>query len=354
MKEKVGFDIRALLFSGTKHQFIYYRRIRMISKKEREEVLDGQYFNWMQYATNEEGLTHAQAQVEYYNRHRKGLYLICESPYDGSTKLYIKDVTNAWWDNEEEPDCNWFKIFTFTNEPTKKGYSICKVDHYRLDSHGYINLKVTSLKPLDNYRIYSPFVPVFEGSFRSMAWWYLFNQTNRFFPVYHFPAEYNRSPNLGNMGRLVSDVFYGAPQVTIANEILRRFIAGEIEYEDIEREITELSPWDKFLEEVVTAVRTKTVDQRFGLYPEFAKKLSMHFDEVPEIKFRSQVIDYVCRQNEYYWSLVEEKVEGFSMDSVLTIPERIEKGLEYRKHLKELEKEDRKRKRKEKKAVVTE
>ena len=100
----------------------------MINK---EYMLSRDIGNWLFYAETQLGIPTNKATVMWNNRHNIGKYLICESREDGSTRLFIRNVTNVIEDSYKKE--GWWNTFTITENPTSKGLWLAKAVEYRLD-----------------------------------------------------------------------------------------------------------------------------------------------------------------------------------------------------------------------------
>ena len=109
---------------------------------------------------------------EQLNKTETGKWILCEAREEGSTRLFIHRFNflasaltkNGWWDT-----------FTVSKKPVIKGYHLARIESFRIDRNGYLNMVVMPLKFLGE-----------EMDEEQSAWRYFF-KTNQFSRLYGDP-----------------------------------------------------------------------------------------------------------------------------------------------------------------------
>lgn len=299
-------------------------------------------FSYFMLSKMEEGLFENAALVKYYNEHYKERYLICESRENGSTRLFIRNVTNMLSDavNEE----GWYNTFTVTKNPTSKGLWLSKVIEYRLDRNGYINLEVETITPIDDIKFHTFFNP-YEGTWNSIAWWVMIVQPNAFLPEYQFYNTHIYHPNYDALIKRFPE-FKELNQADIGKRLLIKYLRNEVDLEDIEHCLSQPSEWELLVSSIQQAIAKNNVEKLYGdKYPLFAKKINNNVSKYDHLYVRYELIEsYLIRQLDYYYCLLNDgKIEAPTENDIL---EAVEKSLCYRKALKDAEKAAKKKNRK--------
>lgn len=171
----------------------------------REDAISGNLECWKLYARAEEEMSEQEAELEWYNHHNIGKYLICEAREDNATRLFIRSAPNPLQDAYTK--CGWWNTFTVTDKPVSKGIWLAKVIKYRLDRNGYLNLKVETLLPVDNIKFSDLFSWEPYGTWNSDAWWLMMSCSNMFLKEYAFERyTCNHQPNFDELvHRIISN-----------------------------------------------------------------------------------------------------------------------------------------------------
>ena len=130
--------------------------------------------------------------MEWGNVHEVGKLLICKSREENATRLFIQDVTNLG-DNIKKKE-GWWNTFTLSNKPINQGLWLCKVVKYKLDRNHFLNLIVEPLQPID-YVKYHTFFETKNGTWNSIAFYYMINKSELFLDEYNFPHYSINTPN---------------------------------------------------------------------------------------------------------------------------------------------------------------
>lgn len=159
---------------------------------EKELMLSKDFTTWLKYAESNLVLSLSEETAMWYNKHKKGKYLICEAKEDNSTKLFnytvVKRIRGKYCRD------GFHRVFTITRTPVNKGYYLAKVVELRFDKNGFLNLVVDVVKSLDNieYKRLSSFNST--SKWNSLAWWLLMVGSNEFFEDFVYD-KYSHEPN---------------------------------------------------------------------------------------------------------------------------------------------------------------
>jgi hypothetical protein len=278
----------------------------------------------------------ASAKCDWYNKHYKNKYLISYSNVDGSTRLYNRDVTDSWLDSDNKDE--WWNLFTITGEPTTQGLWLCRANFFKLDRYGHLLMVARAVKPLDT-KIWDSFCLDEKGTFRSLGWWYLMNKSNRFIPQYrwrydgafnpNYTALMHAYPSLANLG-----------SEEIPDAVFRMYLRNQITIEDLEACLTTPDDWDLFVEDFGRALLYDSVHVRYKDYPLLVAKANASFPDSFTIE---QLGEFLRRKYDSYYDLIQkDELTPINGDYAT----KIEAVLVYRACMKEIEKAERKKKRK--------
>lgn len=310
----------------------------------RENVISGNLECWKLYAENEEGMSEQEAELEWYNHHNIGKYLICEAREDNATRLFIRSVPNTLQDVLTKG--GWWNVFTVTNKPVAKGMWLAKVIKYRLDRNNYLNLKVETLLPVDNIKFNNLFSQSSDnGTWNSIAWWLMMSCSNMFLKEYAFErytCEYK--PNFDELVKHYPE-FKEMSHMEIGKRVLLKYLHNEITLWEIENCLNEPTDWEKFILGLQKEVACHHIEKLYGeKYPIFSSKVYQNVIKDGYVNLLD-LEAYLQRQLNYYYELERElkieKVDGEYLD-------KIEAALAYRKALKDNDKKLKKERRKEK------
>lgn len=308
--------------------------------------------NWLLYAMNEFELTENEALVEWYNGNYTNRYLVVEAREDNSTRLFIREVTELIADAFKKQ--GWWNIFTVTDTPTSKGLYIAKAKGFRLDRNGYVNAKVECIRPIDEIQFQQMFSSKSDGTWNSVAWWYMIGQSRMFFDEYTFNFIGIHNPNVDVLLEKHPELTEDMPEGELkyhyaAVKALDLYLKGELPLSEIEECLNTPTPWEKVVDGVWKSVARGNIEKVYGeKYPLFAKKVTHNVvAEFSSLVNREDVEAYLLRQTELYQKLVDEK----AIEPVGDFIEAVEKALEYRKALQDAEKARKKAEKKAKKAA---
>ena len=290
----------------------------------------------------------ADAVVLYRNTHNKGRYVICESRkgFEGG-RMFIRVVTSTMSDALRKK--GWWNTFTISKFSVPCGIWLCRIDSYRVDSNGFVNMIVEPIAEFPEVKFHFAFEEN-NGTWNSPAIHFMFGGKN-FMPEYRFPqirksnfAEFRK--RFPQYAELTGDALRDA--------VLRDWLRGDVELKELEDALNTKTDWENLVRRVQTAVAYGVTKGEFPEHPNFAEKVARPENSALWGRTSSRLIgykeveDYLRRNIESYRDLVRDgKMEPIDSDEPL---DQIEAVLVYRKEQKRLEKLAKKAARKKKAA----
>lgn len=314
---------------------------------EKEYMLTGDMGNWLFYAMHTLGMEENEATLMWNNKNNVGKKLICECRGEESdksgTRLFIRNVTNVIEDAYKKE--GWWNTFTLSKEKVEKGLWLAEVVNYRLDRNGYVNSEVKVIMPVNDIAFHTLFSEK-KGTWNSSAWWLMMVVSKAFLREYNFSAyEIIHEPNFDELKKRFP-IFDGLSAKEIGEKALYMYLNNEVTIEEIEECLDTPNDWEKLILNVSSAVLRGNAERLYGdKYPLFAKKVSHNVENGYCDFMVCNAEDYIKRQIRYYDELLKDgKIEPVVGD-VLDI---VETALAYRKSLKDAEKAEKKRQKKNK------
>lgn len=268
-------------------------------------------------------------QCERLNESEKGKLLLCYAKNDDDTRLFIHRfsyMSNActkegWWDT-----------FTIASDKCRKGFHICRINSFRIDRNGYLNVLVTSIGYIgENVNEESLAWDLFFST-RLFCHQYSYDHYKNRFNVAHLCSLYQEQMEeyLNEQRQIFGDDFVEWRERYIF--FFNLFLDGKITLEEIETALNEKTDIEKLAEDLGKNVFSHT--KKYEEYPLITKKLLNNED----IKYLSDVESWVRRKNFEYDTL--------KLGEERDILVRIEDVLQYWEDDKQRKKEERKAKRK--------
>lgn len=317
---------------------------KKLMKEARNFHDSGNFWAW---AYTDYRLSTKEADVIWRNANWKFKYVICESRKGYDNRMFIRDVSNAWDDGLKKK--GWWNTFTLSTRPVAEGLWLCQVDHYRIDSNGYINLIINPLVEMPEVKFHFGWWEKEEGTWNSPAFNLMFNGNRKWLPEYKFPQfkKGNVREFISRFPRYTYEDYYGYEYM--CNLLLMDYIKGDISLEEIESALNEPTDHEKFIRQIQLAVAKGKAKEMFPNHPLFAEKICRPENSASRLLgdrytgFR-EVEDYVERNLRSYEQLVkEEKMNAIDSSDDL---DKIEAVLAYRKEVKKAEKLAKRNKRK--------
>lgn len=318
----------------------------------KEYMLTRDLDNWVFYAKYDLGMEEIDAILLWNNTNNVGKKLICECREEMDkpmTRLFIRDVTHVVEDTFKKD--GWWNTFTLSKDKVKKGMYLAEVLSYRLDRNDYLNCEVKIIMPVDDVEARELFSNK-KRIFNISAWWLMMAVSGEFLREYDFSShEIIHEPNFKALKERFP-TFNNLKSEEIATKALNMYIKGEITTKEIEECLDTPSDWEKLIKDIVRAVQRGNTKEKYGqLYPLFANKVTNNIENGDSYFDEYNAEDYIKRQMDYYYQLLKDgKVESIEKDAfddfesyTLSI---VESALKYRKSLKDAEKAERKKKRK--------
>ncbi len=301
--------------------------------------------NFVFHATIELGVPENKAIADWRNTHRVGKYVICESRSEEKRKckrLYIRNVTNTFLDAYKKN--GWWNTFTLCENDVPTGLWLCVTREFRIDKNGYVNMIVDAVAPIPELKKHF-FLEAKEGSWNSPAIKLMLG-SGKFLPEYEFQTYNNLNVDeLRNRFQKYANLEYSE----LCDAVLKDWLAEKISLTEIENALNEKTPYEKMVISVQMAIAKGTIEKDFSQYPLFAKKISrtenhegLFHNTVGYYKVESYIERNVCS---YYDLVANGEMVEIESDYPLDIVEAV---LEYRERKKELEKQAKKAKRKNK------
>lgn len=313
----------------------------------RENKIKESLGRWQLYAMSELGMTSSEADLEWKNYHLKGKYVVCGATEDNTTRLFIRLKTDPFTDISRRE--GWWNTFTVSKKSVSKGLYICKIDRYRHDRNGYLNLIVEPITDIDDLPIRT-FFGSESGTWESPAMWLIMCASKAFLPDYEFDSVsfkllYHQNPNINALKEKFPEV-KDMNTEEIGKYFLNKYLNKDFDLKLIEDTLNTLTNFEELVRDIEKAIIARQAERVYGnKYPLFAKKVTANVVEHDiYIRYRA-VEDYLERQMDYYDQLCHEgKIQPLeeNADGVL---ERVEQALAYRQMLKDQEKAAKKAKR---------
>lgn len=314
---------------------------------ETEYMITRDMGNWLFYAMYTLGMKENEATLMWNNKHNVGKKLICECRGEESdklgTRLFIRNVTNTLVDAHKKE--GWWNTFTLSSEKVEKGLWLAEVVSYRLDRNGYLNSEVKVIMPVNDIAFHALFSEK-KGTWNSSAWWLMMVVSEAFLREYNFSAHgIIHEPNFEELKKRFP-IFDGLTAKEIGEKALYMYLNNEVTIEEIEECLDTPNDWEKLIDEITDAVIYNKTQEIYGkMYPVFAKKVANNVENGLFDLYKNNADDYLRRQLSYYEELLKDgKIEPVVGD-VLDI---VEAALNYRKSLKDAEKAEKKRQKKNK------
>lgn len=295
------------------------------------------------------GVAEAEATAEWRSCHYKNRFVICESRkgYECG-RMFIRVMTDSFLDALKK--AGWWNVFTLSKYPVSYGLWLCKVQTYRVDHNGYLNMVVDPMVEFPKMK-WENLANRHSEIWESKAINFMFGGERRFLPGYEF-KQYGRANNVSELKKRYPK--YGTKSRNeLRDAVLFDWLRGDITIDEIEDALNEFTDYEKFIRRVQTAVANGTVKEEFPEYPLFAEKIVRSENSTSRLLGKgfigfNEVKDYIDRNVMSYNDLVkEQKLVPVESDDPL---DKIEAVLIYRKNLKALEKEAKKAARKKKSA----
>ena len=314
---------------------------------QKEYMLTRDMENWLFYAMYTLGMKENEAALMWNNKNNVGKKLICECRGEESnkpeTRLFIRNVTNALEDAYKKE--GWWNTFTLSREKVEKGLWLAEVVGYRLDRNGYLNSEVKVIMPVNDIAFHALFSEK-KGTWNSSAWWLMMVVSKSFLREYAFSAHrIIHEPNFEELKKRFP-IFDGLTTKEMGEKALYMYLNNEVTIEEIEECLDTPNDWEKLISKVSSAVLRGNAERLYGeKYPLFAKKVSHNVENGNSYFTDHNTENYIKRQMDYYDELLKDgKIEPVVGD-VLDI---VEAALAYRKSLKDVEKAEKKRQKKNK------
>lgn len=314
---------------------------------QKEYMLTCNMENWLLYAMYTLGMKENEATLMWNNKNNVGKKLICECRGEEGnkpgTRLFIRNVTNILEDAYKKK--GWWNTFTLSREKVEKGLWLAEVVSYHLDRNGYLNLEVKVIMPVNDIAFRDLFSDN-KSTWNSSAWWLMMVASEAFLREYAFSSHgIIHKPNFEELKKR-HPIFDGLSEKEIGEKALYLYLNNEISIEEIEECLDTLNDWEKLISDVSSAVLRGNTERLYGeKYPLFAKKVSHNVENGDSIFKDHNTENYIRRQMNYYDELLKDgkikPIEGDILDIV-------EAALAYRKALKDAEKAERKRQKKNK------
>lgn len=293
--------------------------------------------DYISHAVNQLGQSRTEAKVQWLNQNNRGKYLICEARGDCAERLFVRRVMDPYTDLIN--DRGWYDTFTLSDRPVSQGLWIVEIKYYRIDRNEYLNVRVHPLCKVDSVRFVEAF-SLLRGApatWESPAWWLMVSCSGLFAEGYQATLKSRRVPNYKALQTLFPELEGKSLNETGAF-LLRKYIAGEVTADAIEKCLYTPTEWELMLVEVVKAVITGDVQKYSGRYPLFASKISgvgmLGQRSSSNAEVLERVQEYLSKQYSYYKKLVELG-ELCAVDDLLS---GVEAALVYRKQLSDEEK----------------
>lgn len=314
---------------------------------EKEYMLTGDKGNWLFYAMYTLGMKENEATLMWNNKNNVGKKLICECRGEESdkpgTRLFIRNVTNTLEDAYKKE--GWWNTFTLSGEKVEKGLWLAEVVSYRLDRKGYLNSEVKVIMPVNDIAFHALFSEK-KGTWNSSAWWLMMVVSQAFLREYDFLVY--GIIHVPNFEELIKrfPIFGGLTAKEIGEKALYMYLNNEITIEEIEECLDTPNDWEKLISNVTSAVLRGNAERLYGdKYPLFAKKVSHNVENGGSYITDHNTENYIRRQMHYYDELLKDgKIEPVVGD-VLDV---VEAALVHRKSLKDAEKAEKRKQRKNK------
>lgn len=314
---------------------------------QKEYMLTRDMENWLFYAMYTLGMKENEAALMWNNKNNVGKKLICECRGEESnkpeTRLFIRNVTNALEDAYKKE--GWWNTFTLSREKVEKGLWLAEVVGYRLDRNGYLNSEVKVIMPVNDIAFHALFSEK-KGTWNSSAWWLMMVVSKSFLREYAFSAHrIIHEPNFEELKKRFP-IFDGLTTKEMGEKALYMYLNNEVTIEEIEECLDTPNDWEKLISKVSSAVLRGNAERLYGeKYSLFAKKVSHNVENGNSYFTDHNTENYIKRQMDYYDELLKDgKIEPVVGD-VLDI---VEAALAYRKSLKDVEKAEKKRQKKNK------
>lgn len=315
---------------------------------------------WMDYALNDLDLLENEAMLIWNEENNLGKKCFCECRGDEDkpgSRMFMREVTDRFSDSSKK--FGWWDTFTYSREKVEPGYYVCEIVRFRRDKNGYVNAEVKALKKIDS-DVFDNVVDGLTCVPTNSAWWLLVIASRSFAWDYNnCTVSLNKAPNYDYLVEQHPE-FSGVGVAKVGEIALQMWIDGKLDVVEIRRCLDMPTEFEELCMEVTNASMKGTVMELYGeKYPLFASKVGANTEKGIQLTVLNLVVygdsvtsihekvkDYINRQLKYYNDLIAnasiEPVSGSYLD-------RVEAALEYRKSLKDAEKAERKKKRKEKK-----
>lgn len=289
--------------------------------------------NFLFHAVVGFGVPENQAIVDWRNTHRVGKYVICESKKEDEKRkykrLYIRNVMNVYMDAHHKN--GWWDTFTLSETDVPTGLWLCVIKEFRLDKNGYVNMIVDAVAPIPEIKCHF-FFEAKEGTWNSPAIKLMLGSGN-FIPEYNFYTF--RDLNVEELRNRFPQ-YSALPYKELCDKVLKDWLANKVSLEEIENALNEKTAYEKLIIKIQNAVFNGKMEKEFPEYPLFAEKIT---------NTKSGVKEYVERNIFSYHDLVADGKISETSEYPLDMVEAV---LLYRKKEKELAKQARKEKRKNK------
>lgn len=207
--------------------------------------------------------------MQWGNVHEKGKLLICESREVDATRLFIQDVTNQY-ENHKKKD-GWWNTFTLSNKKVSHGLWLCKVLKYKLDRNNFLNLIVEPIQLIDDVK-YHTFFETDNGTWNSIAFYYMITKSKLFLDEYEFPHYSINTPNEEVLIERFPNLKNLSPK-EMGMEMLTMYLSNKATLKDFEDALNTLNEEDKLAEDMWSiAIKEKAPSSFEEKYPTLVRK----------------------------------------------------------------------------------
>ncbi len=213
-----------------------------------------------------------------------GRYVLCEAKEDNTTRLFIHQF-NRWVSVLTKE--GWWDTFTLSKNPCKKGFYLCKIEEFRFDRNGYINMIVLPSKYLGE--------SVDEDS---IGWDYLASSGKL---ASHYKSRNCRERfNVVQLERVFAERFESSGYKYMTEFIFAAFIADKITLDELASALEEKYDIEKFAEEINRNL--KNYEEK---YPLFVKKLPVieNYYGYRNVRTTESTIEFLERKSREYYEL---------------------------------------------------
>jgi len=284
---------------------------------------------------------YAEHHISDLKRDEVGNLILCENREDTSTRLYIHRMNKI--DDIFRKD-GWWDTFTISKSACdKKGFYICKIDDFRIDRNGFLNMLVSPKAYLGT-----------EIDVDSDAWDY-FLKSGLFTFLYSSRSSCHRTRfNVAALHKMfeedilrikkeqkerLGDQYIDASK-EIASLVLDKYLSGKVTLEQIEQALDEKEVLEKLAEDFNFQLSRYGVSEKnkYAEYPLLLKKLPTDDGIFKGYYTTTSTMRYLDRKNYEY--------DRLNLGTETDMLKRIEAVLQYWVDVKAKEKEEKKKKRK--------